>query len=70
MRNVYGYVRVSSRDQNERRQMTAMAENNVPEVNIYVDKQSGKNFNRPMNKKLMRKRKKDGAAAALIYLGK
>lgn len=51
----YGYVRVSSAHQNEDRQMIAMAERNVPETNIYVDKQSGKDFNRPQYKKLLRK---------------
>lgn len=43
---IYGYVRVSSKDQNEDRQMTAMWENNVPRENVFVDKQSGKDFNR------------------------
>ena len=64
MNNVYGYVRVSARDQNEGRQMIAMAEKNVPEINIYIDKQSGKNFNRPMYKKLMKKLIKDD----LLYI--
>ena len=52
---VYGYVRVSSADQNEDRQMIAMREKGVAEENIYVDKISGKDFNRPMYSKLMRK---------------
>ena len=43
----YGYVRVSSTDQNEERQLLALAERGVPEKNIYVDKQSGKDFARP-----------------------
>lgn len=60
----YGYARVSSKDQNEGRQLTALHEMNVSEKNIYVDKQSGKDFNRPMYKKLMRKIKKDD----LIYI--
>ena len=47
MGQIYGYVRVSSRDQNERRQMTAMKTEGVPEMNVFVDKQSGKNFKRP-----------------------
>lgn len=47
MSSIYGYVRVSSMDQNEGRQMAAMKERGVPEANIYVDKQSGKDFNRP-----------------------
>lgn len=43
----YGYVRVSSRDQNEARQMIALREAGVPDGNIYLDKQSGKDFDRP-----------------------
>jgi DNA invertase Pin-like site-specific DNA recombinase len=39
--NIYGYIRVSSRDQNKDRQMIAMREIDVPEKNIYTDKQSG-----------------------------
>lgn len=42
--NVYGYIRVSSRDQNEERQLIALREVGVPEKNIYLDKQSGKDF--------------------------
>lgn len=53
MKNVYGYVRVSSTDQNEDRQLAAMREQNVPDKNIYIDKQSGKDFNRPQYKKLI-----------------
>ena len=53
--NVYGYARVSSATQNEDRQMIAMAQMQVPEKNIYVDKQSGKDFDRPQYKKLLRK---------------
>ena len=52
---VYGYVRVSSMDQNEERQVLAMREMGVAENNIYVDKISGKDFNRPMYRKLMKK---------------
>ena len=51
----YGYVRVSSKDQNEARQLNAMAEQAVPTQNVYVDKQSGKDFNRPQYKRLLRK---------------
>lgn len=54
---VYGYVRVSSREQNEDRQMVAMQEMDVPDKNIFIDKQSGKDFNRPMYKKLVKKLK-------------
>ena len=57
--NIYGYIRVSSRDQNEDRQVLAMREINVPEKNIYIDKQSGKDFDRPQYKKLVRRLKKD-----------
>lgn len=46
MSEVYGYVRVSSRDQNEERQMIAMREVGVMSRNIYVDKMSGRDFNR------------------------
>jgi DNA invertase Pin-like site-specific DNA recombinase len=49
----YGYVRVSSADQNEDRQMIAMGELHIPLANIYADKQSGKNFERPQYKALM-----------------
>ena len=52
----YGYVRVSTRDQNEARQLLAMKEFGVPESCIFMDKQSGKNFNRPQYQLLLRKR--------------
>ena len=55
---VYGYVRVSSTDQNEDRQMIALRQKNIAERNIYIDKLSGKDFNRPSYKKLIRKLKK------------
>ena len=44
IKSVYGYIRVSSQDQNEDRQRIAMREKNVPEGNVYLDKQSGKDF--------------------------
>lgn len=50
----YGYIRVSSRDQNEDRQLAALKAWVTPE-NIYMDKQSGKDFNRPQYKKLVRR---------------
>ena len=56
---IYGYIRVSTREQNEDRQRIAMQEIAVPEQNIYMDKQSGKNFERPNYKKLTRRIKKD-----------
>ena len=51
--NIYGYIRVSSTDQNEDRQRIAMQEKNVPNQNIFTDKQSGKDFNRPNYKRLL-----------------
>lgn len=54
----YGYVRVSSLDQNEERQMVEMRKIGIPEDQIYKDKQSGKDFNRPMYQKLLRRLKK------------
>ena len=59
MSNVYGYIRVSTREQNEDRQLTALREIAVPERNIFMDKQSGKDFDRPQYKRLLRKMKKD-----------
>ena len=55
----YGYVRVSSTDQNEDRQMIALRELGVEDRMIYVDKQSGKDFNRPQYRRLLRRLKKD-----------
>ena len=55
---VYGYVRVSTKDQNEARQMIAMQEFGIDEKHIFLDKQSGKDFNRPQYQKLIRKLKK------------
>lgn len=52
---VFGYVRVSTKEQNEDRQMLAMEAFPVNEKNIYMDKLSGKDFNRPQYKKLMRR---------------
>ena len=62
--NIYGYIRVSSRDQNEDRQLIALKEVGVTEKNISLDKQSGKDFNRPQYTKLLRKLKKDD----LLYI--
>ena len=61
---VYGYIRVSTKEQNEDRQRIAMEEAGVPDRNVYMDKQSGKDFNRPQYKKLLRKMKKDD----LLYI--
>ncbi len=52
---VFGYVRVSSQEQNEDRQLISMEQAGVPNNNIYIDKQSGKDFNRPNYKRLMKK---------------
>ena len=57
MSNIYGYIRVSTREQNEDRQLIALREMSVPEKNIFMDKQSGKDFNRPQYKKLAKKLK-------------
>ena len=54
----YGYVRVSSLDQNEERQLIEMKNLGIPEERIYKDKQSGKDFDRPNYKRLVRKLKK------------
>ena len=55
---VYGYARVSTREQKEDRQMIALTEHSVDEKNIFVDKQSGKDFNRPHYRKMLRKLKR------------
>ena len=55
--NVYGYIRVSSSEQNVGRQVVAMSERAVPVTNIFMDKQSGKDFERPQYKRLVRKLK-------------
>lgn len=52
---IYGYIRVSSIDQNEDRQLAAMRQNNVPRTNLYIDKQSGKDFDRPQYKRMIRR---------------
>ena len=57
MGNVYGYVRVSCINQNEDRQHIFMDENNVPSKNVYIDKQSSQDFERPQYKKLVKKLK-------------
>ena len=62
--SIYGYVRVSTREQNEDRQLIALREMSVPQQNIFMDKQSGKDFERSQYKKMLRKLKKDD----LLYL--
>ena len=64
MGNVFGYIRVSSRDQNEDRQLIALKELEIPEKNIFIDKQSGKDFKRPQYRKMVRRFKKDD----LLYI--
>lgn len=64
LRKSYGYIRVSSTDQNEDRQLIALRKNAVPEKNIYMDKQSGKDFNRPQYQKLVKRLK----AGDLLYV--
>ncbi len=63
-KGIYGYVRVSSTDQNEGRQMAAMSDIAVPSENIYIDKLSGKDFDRPQYKKMVKKFK----AGDLLYI--
>jgi DNA invertase Pin-like site-specific DNA recombinase len=63
-KKIYGYVRVSSREQNEDRQMIALNEIGVSKQNIYMDKQSGKDFARPQYKKMVRRMKKED----LLYI--
>ena len=55
----FGYIRVSTREQNEQRQLIAMQEFGIPQNRIYMDKQSGKDFERKNYKKMVRRLKKD-----------
>lgn len=64
MINKYGYVRVSTKDQNEDRQLEAMKQLEILEKNIYVEKISGKDFNRPVYQKLVKKLRADD----LLYI--
>ena len=64
MADVYGYVRVSTRDQNEERQLIALQKLSVAKKNIFMDKQSGKDFDRPAYKRMVRRMKKDD----LLYI--
>lgn len=59
MGKMYGYVRVSTREQNEGRQMVAMGKVRIPKQNIYMDKQSGKDFDRPMYNYMLGKLRPD-----------
>lgn len=59
MSKIYGYARVSTKNQNEDRQMDALLDHDVPKQNIYLDKQSGKDFRRQMYQRLIRKLKEN-----------
>lgn len=59
MGNVYGYIRVSTKDQNEDRQILAMESLSIPDKHLFIEKQSGKDFSRPQYQKMLRKLKKD-----------
>lgn len=61
---IYGYVRVSSKEQNEDRQIVALNDLQIPEEQIYIDKQSGKDFNRPNYLKMLNNLK----AGDLLYI--
>ena len=63
-KSTYGYVRVSTREQKEDRQLLALRELSIPEENIFLDKQSGKDFLRPQYQRLVRKLKPDD----LLYI--
>ena len=64
MNNEYGYVRVSSTDQNEERQIIALRNSGICPEKIFVDKQSGKDFNRPMYQKMV----KEMSAGDVLYI--
>lgn len=64
MTKQYGYVRVSTKEQNEDRQMRALKEMQIPKENIYMDKLSGRDFQRPMYQKLLKKLN----AGTLLYV--
>lgn len=62
--NTYGYIRVSTTDQNEDRQLIAMRGLSIPDKNLFVEKQSGKDFERPQYKKMVRRLRADD----LLYI--
>ncbi len=64
MVNKYGYIRVSSYEQKESRQLISLQELFIPEKNIFIDKQSGKDFQRPSYQQMVRRLKKDD----LLYI--
>ena len=59
MATIYGYIRVSTKEQNERRQLDVLQALSIPGENLFMDKQSGKDFNRPQYKRLLQRLKKD-----------
>ena len=61
---IYGYIRVSTREQNEDRQLIAMRELSIAEGNLFMDKQSGKDLERPQYRQMVRRLKKDD----LLYI--
>ena len=63
--SAYGYERVSSLDQNESRQLIEIKKPGIPESQIYVDKQSGKNFDRPGYRKMLKRLRKGDVIFAL-----
>ena len=62
--SIYGYIRVSTKEQNEDRQLLAMQGLNNPENNLFIDKQSGKDFDRPTYQTMVQRMKKDD----LLYI--
>ena len=64
MGKVYGYIRVSSAEQNEDRQLIALRGCQIPERNLYIDKQSGKDFERPQYQSMVRRLRRDD----LLYI--
>ena len=62
--HIFGYARVSTKEQREDRQLDALTALHIDPKHIYVDKQSGKDFERPMYRKLLRRLKKDD----LLYI--
>ena len=62
--NIYGYVRVSTREQNEKRQLIALEEMSIPQEHLFIDKQSGEDFRRPQYQKMVKRLKTDD----LLYI--
>ena len=58
-KEIFGYARVSSYEQNTDRQLIALRQAGVPEKHIYIDKQSGKNFDRPQYKRMLQRLNQD-----------